>query len=451
MSCSSIAERTWLRENCACGECFDAVRSQRRVSFYRLNDDSLTIKEVSETLDANSRKQINITWSDGHQSHFDADWMQLQRNQKSNFTTPKILWNAEKIQGYLAEEAVTYEQVHSDKNMSVIKKVCENLHKYGFVVIKNVPTTQKHMEETVEKISEIRPTIYGKSTLIGIDPDDELLSGYPLNGALKDTAYDDDDLQVHVDGTYFTETPAFVVLFCLKAAKVGGEAVLVDSFHVASQLKTSSPKLFHSLANDIVTFNYIDDQRTYIAKAPTIAVDPVSKEFQCVRYNHLDRGPQKIFITNSTEDPAVATNVINGKHVPGQDNFDDTEEARFYEALSEFSKLTEKEENELILKLKEGELIIVDNWRLLHGRKAYVPPRIQLTSKFAYQWSHDPREGPLKLWFFGTMNLRHLTEQRYLRKRYRIEQRKCQSFVKAMLLKTFSKSLIGSTTAYYTI
>lgn len=43
---------------------------------------------------------------------------------------------------------------------------------------------------------------------------------------------------------------------------------------------------------------------------------------------------------------------------------------RFYRALENFSKIVQSEENEIWLSLRQDQVLILDNFRLLHGRSS---------------------------------------------------------------------------------
>ena len=45
---------------------------------------------------------------------------------------------------------------------------------------------------------------------------------------------------------------------------------------------------------------------------------------------------------------------------------------RFYAAYQKFLRMTEDDDYQLIFKLAAGELLILDNLRMLHGRLAYA-------------------------------------------------------------------------------
>ena len=47
----------------------------------------------------------------------------------------------------------------------------------------------------------------------------------------------------------------------------------------------------------------------------------------------------------------------------------------FYQALRVFNRLIEDPDNQLKLRLEPGELVLFDNWRVLHGREAFEGKR----------------------------------------------------------------------------
>jgi trimethyllysine dioxygenase len=81
-------------------------------------------------------------------------------------------------------------------------------------------------------------------------------------------------------------------------------------------------------------------------------VDPATKELYQVRFNNDDR--------------SVFSRPLSG---------DPDEIPRFYDALKKWTTLLKKPENELWIQLTPGRAVVVDNWRVLHGRSSFVGHR----------------------------------------------------------------------------
>jgi len=53
-----------------------------------------------------------------------------------------------------------------------------------------------------------------------------------------------------------------------------------------------------------------------------------------------------------------------------------SEAGRYYRNLRALASLVRKKENEHRLSLRPGTVLIIDNWRLLHGRESYKGKRV---------------------------------------------------------------------------
>ncbi|NPA72061.1 MAG: DUF971 domain-containing protein, partial [Gammaproteobacteria bacterium] len=65
-------DRTWLRENCHCPQCYNHSTQQRTVMFYELKPEAKTISKVEQTPSGDS---ITIHWQDGHMTAYSLTWL----------------------------------------------------------------------------------------------------------------------------------------------------------------------------------------------------------------------------------------------------------------------------------------------------------------------------------------------------------------------------------------
>lgn len=64
--------------------------------------------------------------------------------------------------------------------------------------------------------------------------------------------------------------------------------------------------------------------------------------------------------------------------IPNHLTYDDI--LRYYEAIKKFGQIIEDESNELWIRLEPGQMLIFDNYRILHGRSAFTGNRELLTA-----------------------------------------------------------------------
>jgi gamma-butyrobetaine dioxygenase len=138
--------------------------------------------------------------------------------------------------------------------------------------------------------------------------------------------------------------PSLQLLHCLSSSASGGESTLVDGFCVTEALRADDPADFALLAGHRVTFAYRDDGAELSASAPLIELDP-NGAVRAVRFN-----------ARSMQSPSMPA----------------PELAAWYDAYLRFGRLLEDTRFQVRLRLEPGDLFIVDNRRVLHGRAPYA-------------------------------------------------------------------------------
>jgi len=130
----------------------------------------------------------------------------------------------------------------------------------------------------------------------------------------------------------------------------GGETLLVDGFRAAHLLREQDPASFDLLCTTRLEHHSVDPIRrlNYRSNDTVIRIDPHSRNVEWIRYNPYDRSP-----------------------VPVAENL----QGPMYKALASLGLLLEDPDATLKFKLKPGRLLLVDNWRVLHGRAAFIGRR----------------------------------------------------------------------------
>jgi trimethyllysine dioxygenase len=197
-----------------------------------------------------------------------------------------------------------------------------------------VAGTPEATQAVATRIAYIRTTIFG---------------GYwdfTANMEHKDTAYTAGAIGPHTDGTYSLDAPGYQMFHCLAAECTGGENVLVDGFKVAGIMRREHPVAYQLLTEVAIPGQYLDHGRGIhlMARRPLLRLDD-SGELVQVSYNNLDRAPFAL--------PAAR-------------------QAAFYQALAVFDRLVNDERLQYRRRLLPGTVVLIDNWRVLHARDAYV-------------------------------------------------------------------------------
>jgi gamma-butyrobetaine dioxygenase len=205
--------------------------------------------------------------------------------------------------------------------------------RYGFAVVRGVPVEPDGGLALAGLIGPIRITNWGGMADVKAIPQAYDLTMTPRH------------LEPHSDNPYRDPVPGYILLHCLRNDADGGDSTLVDGFHAAALLRREDPAAFATLTSTEVTFRYHDDSAFLEHSAPLITCNGANEVVQ-IRYS------------NRTEMVA---------RLPA-DQLDAYYAARaaFWRLIAPSSPLT------LRFRLQPGELLMMDNYRLLHGRTGYT-------------------------------------------------------------------------------
>jgi gamma-butyrobetaine hydroxylase len=275
-------------------------------------------------------------------SVFDAAWLRdhaLDAVSRAERRREPRLWDIRLAEDLPAE---TYQSVTSDP--AALKRWLGWVDALGFALLRDVPVVPGTVCEVVRLFGYVRETNYGRLF-------DVVSVEQPHNLAFTAMA-----LGNHTDNPYRDPVPQLQLLHCLDAAAEGGESVVVDGFAVADRLRHEDPSAFAILARTAVPFRYVEEGAVDLRDAmPLIGLD-VGGGLKAVRYNNRSIGPLDI-------DP---------EKVPA-----------FYAAYRRFARLLHDPSMTVGFRLKPGDLFIVDNRRVLHGRRGFSGGRRHLQGTYA--------------------------------------------------------------------
>jgi trimethyllysine dioxygenase len=216
-----------------------------------------------------------------------------------------------------------------------MKQWLQHLDEFGIGFVKGVPPTLEDSEKLSTKLSFVRPTHYG--------------GFWEFTADLKhgDTAYTNIALPAHTDTTYFTDPVGLQFFHMLEHRGTGGESLYVDGFQVALRLQEEQPWAYNALTTIKLNAHSAGNTDTFIQPARPFSVIGLNEwgHLHQIRFNNDDRSTLRLTLK---------------------------ETELFYAALHEWTKLLRREENELWIKLKPGLAVMLDNWRVLHGRNSFT-------------------------------------------------------------------------------
>jgi len=160
----------------------------------------------------------------------------------------------------------------------------------------------------------------------------------------------------HTDNPYRDPVPQLQLLHCLEAAGEGGASIVVDGFAVAERLRRDAPEAFDRLTKTKVPFRYVEPGSVDLRHAaPLIELDSEGS-LRAIRYNSRSIGPVDL-------DP---------DDVPP-----------FYAAHRRFGRMLHDPAMTVGFSLRPGDLFVVDNRRVLHGRRGFGGGRRHLQGAYA--------------------------------------------------------------------
>lgn len=202
----------------------------------------------------------------------------------------------------------------------------------GIAFVSDVPSRDQAILAAVSPVGLVLDTNYGRVFDVRSVPQPENL------------AYSDRGLGLHTDNPYRDPVPGFQALHCLISSAEGGESIFADGFALAGELKRTHPEAYATLIRTPVPFHYRSKDAELYSEKPLIEV-AAGGELRAIHYNNRSVAPLRL--------PA-------------------RELAAFYAAYRALATLLRDSRFHLHTKLRDGDLVVFDNRRILHGRTGFT-------------------------------------------------------------------------------
>lgn len=310
----------WLRDNCPL--LLHASTGHRVVETSTIASD--VRPESAAIVDGN----VQVVWSDAHVSIFEPAW--LHAHDYSNGVRPvrsePILWNAA-----MADQIphANYPDLLADTAARV--GFLDAFVRYGLGILHDVPTVPGSVLDVANELGELRVTSWGKVF--------DVVSMEKANSV----AYTSLPLVTHTDEGYRDPAPTVQLQHFLRSDTSGGESTLVDGFRVAADIRRTDPAAFELLANTPLHFHFADATAEHQNYNSIIEVDG-NGDIRQVRFSNHSATPFLL-------------------------PFDVME--AFYDAYRLFGTMRESAEYKLSIPMGAGDLYMVDNHRVMHGRTGF--------------------------------------------------------------------------------
>ena len=334
----------WLRERVN-GEKFVDKKTQQRLFDPTELKGNIEIKNVSL-----SNKFLKVSFNDGVETELT---IQSILNEFSNINDirliKKIEWDSSlknlnnfEFNVNIFEEKTMYEALIS-------------FYEYGFVIFKKVPTENNFLVKFANSIGSIRRTNFGEFFNVKSKPNP------------NDLAYTSLPLAPHTDNPYRNPVPCIQILHCIENEVSGGNSTLVDGYTVTEKLKKDYPDYFKILTEIKVKYQFKDQDVVLEDWSEMIKLDE-NQNFKQVRFS-----PRLDFV------PLMDKEKLD----------------LYYAARKKISELYNSDKYRLEFKLIPGDLLMMDNHRLLHGRTTYDANEGNRFLQGCYI-DYDSTEGKLK-------------------------------------------------------
>lgn len=243
---------------------------------------------------------------------------------------PQALWATP--EPLAASAPIAFSAYLSDD--AALAEALSRVARFGLVLLTGAGDDPGAVERAVARFGFIRETNYGRQFDVRVEAE-------PSNFAFTERALD-----LHADNPYRDPVPTLQLLHAIQADDAGGgETLFVDGFAHAEALRRERPGAFDLLASRPVRFSYREASGArWSARFPVLETDGDGR-LRALRLNHraLD---------------------LELEDAQAQD--------AWYDAYLDLYRRLHAPGTALERRLEPGELVIFDNRRILHGRRAYA-------------------------------------------------------------------------------
>lgn len=321
----------WLRDNCTCRQCGTTETGARALRLIDIPED------VSPERAGVEDGALTIRWRpDGHRSRYEPDWLREHFCSGESAASTRRTWGAEIIED-LTRRACTEVRDSEEERLALV----ERIHRDGLALLTGVEPSREACEEAAALIGPIRSYSYEPISEIFVEPEAPIAAADPMAQRL---AYSGSALSLHVDESFRGTQPGLVVFQCVEAdAEGGGESVLVDGFMLAEVLNERAPGAFELLSRTATTFRRHHEGFDYYTQTPVFTLDASGA---VVRFCWAEKSAAPI---------RAPEHLIES----------------IYAARRALLELVHDESLQARIALRPGDLLIADNYRVMHGRTAY--------------------------------------------------------------------------------
>lgn len=341
----------WLRDACQCHLCVSESSGQKRFATCDIPSD-LEVDSLKVLEDGS----LEVSWANdmalgsaGHVSTYPLALLHevvMARNPYKRHIPAREIWDSQSFEKDSQSREISY--VHWMEDSLRFAEAFRNLYLWGIVVIKGVPQTEAAVEQVASRLGHLQATLYGPTWDVVSKPQAE------------NVAYTNEFLCLHQDLMYLNEPPRIQVLHCLENGCEGGDSLFSDGLRAAHELRLKDIPAYQTLTATGVDFHYAkgghywhNSHVTIVKSGPGATATPLSVRwsppFQAPFWSANQQGNTKSsFVTRA------------GSLVE-----------KWQEAAKAFRDTLEVPAHMVQFRMQPGDCVVFDNWRVLHGRRAF--------------------------------------------------------------------------------
>ena len=318
----------WLRDHCQMPTSIDVDNGQRLSSVVNIPQETYIEKAYKD-----EKGNVCVRFQpENHLSVFLQSWLRkncydLNLHFDDRSEKQKHLWQKDSFKADLP--LINYESMCNDENVKL--DALRLVKDVGFFVLESVPTIKGQVLKVISELGYTRETNYGALFEVRTEVNPNNL------------AYTNMGLGSHTDNPYRDPVPTVQLLHCLESSTEGGDSVLVDGFKAATVLRQESKEDFDILTSTWINFRFSDAKTDLRSRVPMIELND-NNEIVKVRYNN-----------RSIDTIKLPENKIRP----------------FYKAYRHWNEIIERDDLKITFKLSEGDLMLIDNTRIMHARTAF--------------------------------------------------------------------------------
>ncbi|ORX91777.1 Clavaminate synthase-like protein [Basidiobolus meristosporus CBS 931.73] len=342
----------WLRHHCPCLNGCRHPQTRERI----IDSTQVPLSITPRLLPASEEQEPGITveWIDGHLSHYPLAFLNEYAYARNRIAVSSPINDGSKVEIDFQEYLRQFPPTTSGQPLSAagLKRyynaIAASFKEHGVVVIRNRGLdTEQIIRDFIGEDKEVITSHFGRI--------EDLRTDNTTNNDTDQLGYTNHGIDLHTDLPYLENAPGIQFLQCINPAAEGGDSYLVNSVQAAHYLRSElDRRAFDLLASVPIKFHrkLTKFQKSLVAPiielAPGSTTNDFAPEIKKIRYSYFTMAPY-------------------------QRPFESMEE--WYRAYNKFSALVRSPEHQLRFSLRSGDLVLYDNYRMLHARTGFSGPR----------------------------------------------------------------------------